>query len=109
MVSAPPPKSNEYVLPPLLSTFISSGILLIDEFSFHPPMKGFSAADAMPTVMLATTRNFKERFSTESLHPFRNTPPSIISRPKARVTLASPHTQLKNRSSRFELVGNRPS
>jgi hypothetical protein len=50
--------------------------------------------------MLATTSNFKARFSTESsLHPFRNTPPSIISRPKTRVTLASPQTKLKNMSS----------
>jgi hypothetical protein len=47
MVSAPPPKSNAYLLPPLLSTFISSGILLFDGSSFHSPMKGLSAAHAM--------------------------------------------------------------
>jgi hypothetical protein len=65
MVSAPTPKSNVYVLSPLLSTFISSGILVIDGFSFHSPMNGFSAAHVVPTAMLANTINFTAHFSME--------------------------------------------
>jgi hypothetical protein len=40
--------------------------MLFAEFSFHSPMKGLSAAHAMPTAMLETTSNFKVLFSTDS-------------------------------------------
>src|SRR5690348_9904520 len=67
MVSAlPAPKSKAYLFAPALSTFISSGNLLLDGLSFHSPTKGSSAAHKAPAKKHATNNSLKVRFGMES-------------------------------------------
>src|ERR1700681_4214349 len=64
MVSGlPPPKSKAYLLPPALSTFITSLSLLLDGLSFHSPTNGSFAAHNAAAIRQATSTNRKLCFN----------------------------------------------
>src|SRR5580698_1461664 len=66
IVSAPPPKLNSYLPPPLLSTFISSGILLRDESSFHSPINELCAAHAPVAARQTVASILRFRLNTDA-------------------------------------------
>src|SRR6185503_9424211 len=69
-ISGLPPKSNEYLFPPKLSTFITSVSLLFCGFSFQSPTSGSLAAHATAPNRHVSTTRWQARFSMQSTLPF---------------------------------------
>ena len=66
--------------PDPMQAFISSGILLFDGLSFHSPMKGLSAAHAMPVARQTAGRILTIRLNTPTSFALLGSTPMAILR-----------------------------